>query len=120
MRQKQTAGRAIEPLGYTNIRIYAEGILRLGRKEPAFGYGTRLQQKDRGNHHQTRRLNKMITEKKDDYVLVDVRDASEYKEGHPDSNQYPVGNLCRRFRSAAQGKENYRLLQYRQPKLSGL
>ena len=72
----------LEPLGYTNIRIYAEGIPVWEEKNLPLVTGPDYNKKIEATIIKPEDLNKMITEKKDDYVLVDVREASEYKEGH--------------------------------------
>jgi len=75
-------GEKIAPLGYTNILLYAEGIPVWEEKSlpivPGPEYGRKIQ---------TKMLNPvdikmLIDAKKSDYVLVDVRDASEFKAGH--------------------------------------
>lgn len=72
----------LEPLGHTNIRIYAEGIPVWEEKNLPLVTGPDYNKKIEATIIKPAELNKMIAEKKDDYVLVDVRDASEYKEGH--------------------------------------
>lgn len=75
-------GEKIAPLGYTDILIYAEGIPVWEERAlpivPGPEYGKKIQ---------TKMLNPidvkmLIDAKKSDYVLVDVRDASEFKAGH--------------------------------------
>jgi len=72
----------LEPFGYTSIRIYAEGIPVWEEKNLPLVTGPDYNKKIKATIIKPEDLNKMITEKKDDYVLVDVRYASEYKEGH--------------------------------------
>jgi rhodanese-related sulfurtransferase len=72
----------LEPLGFTNIRIYLEGIPVWEEKNLPLVTGPDYNKKIEATIIGSADLKKMISEKKDDYVLVDVRDASEYKEGH--------------------------------------
>lgn len=72
----------LEPLGYTNIKIYLEGIPVWEEKNLPLVTGPDYNKKIEATIIKPEELNKLITAKKDDYVLVDVRDASEYKEGH--------------------------------------
>ena len=72
----------LEPLGFTNIRIYLEGIPVWEEKNLPLVTGPDYNKKIEATIIGPADLKKMISEKKDDYVLVDVRDASEYKEGH--------------------------------------
>jgi rhodanese-related sulfurtransferase len=72
----------LEPLGYTNIKIYLEGIPVWEEKNLSLVTGPDYNKKIEATIIKPEELNKLITEKKDEYVLVDVRDASEYKEGH--------------------------------------
>jgi len=72
----------LEPLGYTNIKIYSEGIPVWEEKNLPLVTGPDYNKKIEATVIKPEELNKMISAKKDDYVLVDVRDASEYKEGH--------------------------------------
>lgn len=75
-------GEKIVPLGYTNVLLYAEGFPVWEERTlpivPGPEYGRKIQ---------TKMLNPvdvkmLIDAKKSDYVLVDVRDASEFKAGH--------------------------------------
>ena len=72
----------IEPLGYTNLQIYSEGIPvweeRMLAIVPGLEYGKKIDTRKFG----ATELKQIIDAKKDDYVLVDVRDVAEFKEGH--------------------------------------
>ena len=72
----------IEPLGYTNLQIYSEGIPvweeRMLPIVPGPEYGKKIDTRKIG----ATALKQMIDAKPSDYVLVDVRDAAEFKEGH--------------------------------------
>jgi rhodanese-related sulfurtransferase len=72
----------LEPLGFTNIRIYLEGIPVWEEKNLPLVTGSDYNKKIEATIIKPAALQKMISGKKDDYVLVDVRDAAEYKEGH--------------------------------------
>ncbi|HPS87578.1 MAG TPA: rhodanese-like domain-containing protein [Spirochaetota bacterium] len=72
----------ILPLGYTNISVYSEGIPVWEEKSypivPGPEYGKKIETK----MLKPAELKNIIDAKKSDYVLVDVRDASEFKAGH--------------------------------------
>lgn len=72
----------LEPIGFTNIKIYLEGIPVWEEKNLPLVTGPDYNKKIEATIIKPDELNKMISARKDDYVLVDVRDASEYKEGH--------------------------------------
>jgi len=72
----------LEPRGYTNIKIYLEGIPVWEEKNLPLVTGPDYNKKIEATIIKPEGLNKLISEKQDDYVLVDVRDASEFKEGH--------------------------------------
>ncbi|MEQ8213472.1 MAG: rhodanese-like domain-containing protein, partial [Smithellaceae bacterium] len=71
-----------EPLGFNNIRIYLEGIPVWEEKNLPLVTGPDYNKEIEATIIKPADLKKLISEKKDNYVLVDVRDASEYKEGH--------------------------------------
>lgn len=74
--------KKLDPLGYKNILIYSEGIPVWEERNlpivagPDYGKKIETQKVKPGD------LTKLIHEHKGDYVLVDVRDPSEYQEGH--------------------------------------
>lgn len=72
----------LEPLGFSNIRIYLEGIPVWEERNLSMVTGPDYNKKIEATIIKPADLNKMISENKKDYVLVDVRDASEYREGH--------------------------------------
>lgn len=72
----------LEPLGYTNIRIYLEGIPVWEERNLPLVTGPDYNKKIEATVIKPADLKRLISEKKDNYVLVDVRDPSEYKEGH--------------------------------------
>ena len=68
--------------GYTNIIIYGEGFPVWEEKNMKVvagpGYGKKIETK----MYHPAELSDLIKTHKDSYVLVDVRDESEFKEGH--------------------------------------
>jgi len=72
----------LDPLGYRNIRIYAEGIPVWEEKNLPLIVGPDYNKSIESTKIKSADLNRMIEEKRTDYVLVDVRDPSEYREGH--------------------------------------
>lgn len=87
----------LEPIGYNNIMIYSEGIpVWEERNLPVF-VGPDYEKKVETNKLKPADINTMILEKKTDYILVDVRDPSEYKEGHiPTSINIPAETFASR------------------------
>jgi rhodanese-related sulfurtransferase len=72
----------IEPLGYRNILIHSEGIpVWEERALPIFA-GPEYNKRIETTKVQPADLKKLIDEKRTDFVVVDVRDPSEFKEGH--------------------------------------
>lgn len=74
--------KQLDPLGYGNIRIYAEGIPVWEERDLPLFRGPNHDKKIEAKKLKPAEVNNMIQEKKADYLLVDVRDPSEYKEGH--------------------------------------
>lgn len=72
----------LEPLGYTNIRIYLEGIPVWEEKNLPLITGPDYNKKIEATIIKPADLKNMISENKQDYVVVDVRDPAEFKEGH--------------------------------------
>jgi rhodanese-related sulfurtransferase len=72
----------LEPMGYTNIRIYLEGIPVWEERNLPLVTGPDYNKTIEATIIKPADLNKMIADKKQDFVVVDVRDASEFKEGH--------------------------------------
>lgn len=72
----------LEPLGYGNIRIYAEGIPVWEERNLPLFVGPDYDKKVESRKIKPVDLNQMIREGKKDFVLVDVRDAAEFREGH--------------------------------------
>jgi len=83
--------RQLEPLGYHNIMIYSEGMPVWEERNLPIFVGPDYEKKVDTSKLKPDDIQKMIREKKTDYVLVDVRDPSEYKEGHiPTSINIPA------------------------------
>ncbi|MBP7230372.1 MAG: hypothetical protein KBA28_00440 [Syntrophaceae bacterium] len=72
----------LEPMGYANIRIYLEGIPVWEEKNLPLVTGPEYNKKIEATRIKPADLKKMIDEKRQDFVVVDVRDPSEFKEGH--------------------------------------
>jgi rhodanese-related sulfurtransferase len=72
----------IEPLGYGNITIYSEGIPVWEERAFPIVAGPEYAKKIETRMLKPAELSKMITDKKADFVLVDVRDPLEFGEGH--------------------------------------
>lgn len=72
----------LEPMGYTNIRIYLEGIPVWEEKNLPLVTGTDYNKKIEATRIKPAALQKLIIDNKQDFVVVDVRDPSEFKEGH--------------------------------------
>jgi rhodanese-related sulfurtransferase len=72
----------LAPLGYTRITIYSEGIPVWEERNLPIFVGPDYTKKVDTSKIKADDLAKMIREKKTDYVLVDVRDAQEYRGGH--------------------------------------
>ena len=74
--------KQLDPLGYTNIRIYAEGIPVWEERNLPLFVGPDYNRKIETQKLKPADIDRMLREKKGDFVLVDVRDAGEFKEGH--------------------------------------
>jgi rhodanese-related sulfurtransferase len=72
----------LEPLGYNNIMIYSEGIPVWEERSLPVVAGPEYSKKIETRLIRPADLANMIAEKRMDFVLVDVRDTNEYKEGH--------------------------------------
>lgn len=89
-KSKRSAKKAMA-LGYTNISIYNEGFPVWEEKGLKIVAGPEYDKKIETTKLKPAELKKLIDENKQDYVLVDVRDVSEYKEGHiPTSINIPA------------------------------
>ncbi|PKN89046.1 MAG: sulfurtransferase [Deltaproteobacteria bacterium HGW-Deltaproteobacteria-1] len=85
----------LEPLGYTNIRIYLEGIPVWEEKNLPLVTGPDYNKKIEATIIKPVDLKKMIDEERQDFVVVDVRDLAEFKEGHiPGAINIPSENFA--------------------------
>jgi len=80
-KSKRLAGQ-LEPLGYKNIMIYSEGIPVWEEKALPIVAGPEYGKKIETTKVAPADLKKMLDGGKADFVIVDVRDSAEFKEGH--------------------------------------
>jgi rhodanese-related sulfurtransferase len=80
-KSKRTAKIAHE-MGYTNLVIYNEGFPVWEERGLKIVAGPEYEKKIEATKIRPADIKKMIDENSHDYVLIDVRDESEYKEGH--------------------------------------
>ncbi len=80
-KSKKVAKKAAEA-GYTNIILYGEGFPVWEEKNMKVAAGPGYGKKIETRMYHPAELEALIKQHKNDYVLVDVRDASEYREGH--------------------------------------
>ncbi len=80
-KSKRTAVKAAA-LGYKNIRIYSEGFPVWEEMNLPIVAGPDYDKKIETTKLSPTALKALMEGNKDGYVLVDVRDAAEYKEGH--------------------------------------
>ncbi len=83
--------------GYTNILLYGDGFPVWEEKGYKIVPGPDYAKKVEATKIPPAELKKMIDAKADDFVLVDVRDESEYKEGHiPTAINIPAESFASR------------------------
>ena len=80
-KSKKVAKLASEA-GYSNILLYSEGFPVWEEKNFPIAAGPEYGKKIETTKLNPAEVKSLIDAKKDDYVLVDVRDVAEYKEGH--------------------------------------
>ena len=89
-KSKKVAAKA-EAAGYTNISIYADGFPVWEEKTMPITAGPDYSKKIETTRLKPAELKQMIDSSSKDVVIVDVRDESEYKEGHiPTAINIPV------------------------------
>lgn len=89
-KSKKVAAKA-EAAGYTNITIYAEGFPVWEEKALPITAGPDYSKKIEPTKLKPAELKQLIDSGAKDFVIVDVRDESEYKEGHiPTAINIPV------------------------------
>lgn len=95
-KSKKVAAKA-DAAGYTNIMLYAEGFPVWEEKAMPITAGPDYSKKIETTKLNPEDLKKLIGSGNQDYVLVDVRDETEYKEGHiPTSINIPVETFAAR------------------------
>lgn len=95
-KSKRTA-KIAQAMGYTNLFLYNEGFPVWEEKGLKIVTGPEYEKKIETTKIKPTDIKKMIDEKSSDYVLIDVRDESEYKEGHiPTAINIPVNIIASR------------------------
>jgi rhodanese-related sulfurtransferase len=72
----------LQPLGFANIRIYLEGIPVWEERNLPLVTGPEYNKKIEATIIKPAELKKMIADNRKDFAVVDVRDVSEFCEGH--------------------------------------
>jgi rhodanese-related sulfurtransferase len=80
-KSKKAAKKALEQ-GYINVTVYAEGMPIWEEKGMPIYAGPDYEKRIETTKIPPEELNKMIEAKGNDFTIVDVRDAEEYKAGH--------------------------------------
>lgn len=80
-KSRSLAGKAAEA-GYSNLMIYGDGFPVWEEKDMKIVAGPAYGKKVEMNVYSPAELDAVIKQHNNDYVLVDVRDESEYKSGH--------------------------------------
>lgn len=102
-KSKKVAAKA-EAAGYTNIMLYAEGFPVWEEKAMPITAGPDYRKKIETTKLNPAELKKMIDSGAKDFVIVDVRDETEYREGHiPTAIHIPLETFA--VRSEALPKE---------------
>lgn len=92
--KSKRVAQKVEPLGYTAILIYKEGIPVWEERNLPLVTGSGYGKKIETTKFKPGQLDALIKAKDPDYVLVDVRDEAEFKEGHiPTSINIPAETL---------------------------
>ncbi len=89
-KSKKVAAKA-EAAGYKNIMLYADGFPVWEEKAMPIAAGPDYSKKIETTKLSPHDLRRLVESAKADYVLIDVRDETEYKEGHiPTAINIPV------------------------------
>jgi rhodanese-related sulfurtransferase len=80
--KSKKVARLVQPLGYTNILVYSEGIPVWEEREFPLVTGPGYGKKIEITRLKPSELDALIKADEKDYVLVDVRDSVEFSEGH--------------------------------------
>lgn len=95
--KSKRVAQKVEPLGYTTILIYKEGIPVWEERNLPIVTGTGHDKKIETSKLKPSELESLIKAANSDYVLVDVRDEAEFKEGHiPTAINIPAEILATR------------------------
>lgn len=95
-KSKKVAAKA-KGAGYTNILLYADGFPVWEEKALPITAGPDYSKKIETTKLRPEELKKMVDDGSKDFVIVDVRDESEYKEGHiPGALNIPVETFAAR------------------------
>ena len=82
-------------MGYLNLFVYAEGMPVWEERELPSVKGPNYQSRVETEKISSEALATRIASGKDDFVIVDVRDTSEYAEGHiPGAINIPLKNFA--------------------------
>jgi rhodanese-related sulfurtransferase len=93
-KSKRTA-KIAQSMGYKNLYIYNEGFPVWEERGFKIVAAPEYEKKIETTKIKPSDLKKMIDDKSLDYVLIDVRDESEYKEGHiPTAINIPAANIA--------------------------
>lgn len=93
-KSKKVAAK-VEAAGYPNILLYADGFPVWEEKALPITAGPDYSKKIETTKLQPAELKQMIATGAKDYVIVDVRDESEYREGHiPGAMNIPVDTFA--------------------------
>lgn len=93
-KSKKAAQKAID-LGYTNIQIYAEGMPVWEEKGLPIYAGPDYEKKIETTKIAPKELQALMKSKAGEVTVVDVRDLSEYQEGHiPGAINIPVADFA--------------------------
>lgn len=95
-KSKRAAVKAIA-LGYQNVLVYAEGMPVWEEKGLPIITGPGYEAKIETAKMSPKELKALIDSKKNNFTIVDVRDESEYREGHiPGAINIPVASFSSR------------------------
>jgi rhodanese-related sulfurtransferase len=94
--KSKKAAKKADAMGYKNILIYGEGFPVWEEKGNKIVPGPDYAKKIETAKISPSNLKKLIDSGNKDFVIVDVRDETEYKEGHiPSAINIPAEKFCR-------------------------
>lgn len=95
--KSKRVAKKVEPLGYTTIAVYNEGMPVWEERELPIVKGASYGKKIETTKVPAAELDRMVRSGSQDYVLVDVRDEMEFEEGHiPTAINIPAEQLAAR------------------------